>query len=719
MAYAHSRNEQGLRHDLVDHLQAVAALAAQFAADFGASELAHYLGLWHDLGKFHPDFQRYLLEAEAGHYKPSCCPDHKAAGVRVALEQQLGPVALLLQGHHGGLKNKQGLRRWFEKCVNATGDALAPARDVFDFIPASLPTLPAYARPKQTVLATEFFLRFLFSALVDADFLDTERHFSADLGALRGTDVTLAELWERFEHDQRRFNKMPDTLLNRVRREIYGACLEAAPRPPGLFRLTVPTGGGKTRSGMAFALRHACHHGQRRIVVAVPFTTITEQTAQVYREIFRSEDDNRPVVLEDHSGAIGTVEEASRLDPDAAWTRLAAENWDAPIIVTTTVQLFESLFANSARRCRKLHRLARSVIILDEAQSLPPHLLNPILDALQELCAHYGATVVLATATQPAFEAIPVFEKIEAREIISDPECHFKALKRVEYDWCVDTPLAWDQAADLMRREPQVLAILNTKRDALALLDALDDPDALHLSTLLCGAHRFRVIEEVKRRLEAGELCCLLSTQVVEAGVDLDFPLVLRTLGPLDSIIQAAGRANREGKLAKGRVIVFVPAEGELPPGTYQRATQTTQTLLNAGPLDVDDPTTIRRYFARLYQLEETDNKDIQRRRTELDYLEVSRRFRMIDDDTVSVVVAYGSEAEQQSVQSIIAQLRAGTPNARHLLRRLHPYLVSLRRHQAVEYHDQGLIADICPGLGEWLGGYDPVRGLSATEEVQ
>lgn len=714
MAYAHTRNDQGKRQDLVDHLQTVAALASQFAAPFGASELAHYLGLWHDLGKFNPDFQNYLLQAEAG--KRSRGPDHKAAGVRIALEQKLDPLALILQGHHGGLKDRGHLRAWYERCFDATEVALAPARETVDFTPQTQPAIPQYVQDEHSA---EFFLRFLFSALVDADFLDTEQHFSAGQSEYRGSEIMLADLWTRFQEDQRRFDDAPDTAVNRSRQQIYRACIEAASHPPGLFRLTVPTGGGKTRSGMAFALRHALEHGQRRVVVAVPFITITQQTAGVYREIFNSTDDGAPAVLEHHNGTSEPAEEPDEFDQQVIWARLAAENWDAPIIVTTTVQLFESLFANSPSRCRKLHRLAKSVIILDEAQSLPANLLDPILDGLRELCANYGSTVVLSTATQPAFDAIPVFEKLEAREIVPAPERHFQILKRVDYDWRVDEPLSWDEAASFMWEESQALAILNTKKDALALLDALDDPNALHLSTLLCGAHRARVIEEVTRRLVAGEPCRLIATQVVEAGVDLDFPLVLRAVGPLYSIIQAAGRANREGNLDKGRVIVFEPVEGGLPRGAYQRATQTTRTLLNAGPLDMNDPAIIQTYFARLYQLECTDRNEIQKKRRELDYPEVARRFRMIDDDTVNVVVIeYGTEEERQRVRLILAKLRAGVPPTRRLLRQLQPYTVSLWRRQAIEHQKQGYLStgQVAPGLWEWLGSYDQVRGLSAAD---
>jgi CRISPR-associated endonuclease/helicase Cas3 len=712
-AYAHSANNDGVRHLLVDHLQAVAEMAAQFAAPLQATELGRSLGLWHDLGKFHPEFQRYLLDAEAGRRRRG--PDHKAAGARVAEAHNLVPLMLPLRGHHGGLRTRADLRLWYGERLPPTEEALSPARAALSFEPAAPLAFPPFIR---TDRSGEFFLRLLFSALVDADFLDTEAHFSPEQGDRRGSTLTMAQLWDRFATDQRRFDQAAETTVNISRRAIYEACLTAAAQPPGLFRLTVPTGGGKTRSGMAFALRHARQHGQQRIIVAVPYLTITQQTAAEYRRIFTTDDEDDLIVLEHHSGITDQQPDTDEYDPRAIRQRLGAENWDAPIIVTTTVQLFESLFANSTSRCRKLHRLANSVIILDEAQSLPIHLLDPILDGLRELTSHYHTTVVLSTATQPAFDALPALAGLETREIVPEPARHFRALQRVAYDWRIDEPLAWPDIAALMRVERQALAICNTKQDALNLLAALADPEALHLSTLLCGRHRLAVIEEVRRRLEEGLPCRLVATQVVEAGVDIDFPLVLRALAPLDSIIQAAGRANREGKLPSGRVIIFNPVEGGLPLGAYRRATQTTVTTLNAGPVDLHDPDAVRRYFERYYGLEDTDRQGIQQLRKAWDFPEVSRRFRLIDSDTVSVVITgYGAAEDRARVRAILSALAAGAPPTRARLRQLQPFTVSLWQHQADAYRQRGLLSpvvagDPAAGLWAWLGDYDDIRGL-------
>jgi CRISPR-associated endonuclease/helicase Cas3 len=561
------------------------------------------------------------------------------------------------------------------------------------------------------------FLRLVFSALIDADHLDTERHFRPETAAERAGTATITELRERFQRYHRRFEGAGQDAVARMRHTVYEACLAAAELPPGIFRLTVPTGGGKTLSSMAFALRHALRHGQRRVIVAVPFISITEQTAKAYRDALERGQEAGQMVLEHHSAA----ERLERDDEDhqtaAVWARLAAENWDAPIVVTTTVQLFESLFANRPNRCRKLHRLARSVIILDEAQALPPHLLRPILDGLRELAAHYGSSVVISTATQPAFEAIPDFAGIPAEEMAPDPVALFAGLRRVDYDWRIDPPLSWGDVARLMAGQRQALLVVNTKGNALSALDALDDPGALHLSTLLCGAHRLRVIREIGRRLQAGEPCRVVSTQVIEAGVDLDFPAVLRAMGPLDSIIQAAGRCNREGHLSKGHMLVFRPAEGGLPRGSYRPATDITASLLGRDTLDPHDPAVAREYFQLLFQTVDTDREQIQNLRESFNYPEVARRFRMIDDDTVGLVVTrYGSEAERRRVRELTEQLRQGYPEARLLRRRLEPYVVSVFARKADEYERKGLLAPITPGLYEWLGDYDRVRGITERD---
>ncbi|MCS6805827.1 MAG: CRISPR-associated helicase Cas3' [Acidobacteriota bacterium] len=715
--FAHSKNSNGCWHRLDEHLNAVAKLAQKFGEKFGAGELAYWAGLWHDLGKFHPDFQAYIA-----HPTGKRGPDHSTAGAVWACHC-FEPLAFLVAGHHGGLPSFTDLKARLQAKVNAPMivQALERAREVLRTIKpdqsleATSPTfLQGCAQTQkerdQLKRKLEFFLRMVFSALVDADFLDTERHFHPERSQLRGQWSGLDDLWKQFEADQdKRFGNQPPTRLNRIRQEIYQLCVQAAQQMPGIFSLTVPTGSGKTRSGLAFALQHAMHHKLDRVIVAIPYTSIIEQTADVYREIFSDD-----LVLEHHSAVITEQDLADPLSQKEVWSRLASQNWDAPIVVTTTVQLFESLFSNRPSACRKLHNIARSVLILDEVQTLPPELLTPILDVVQELAAHYDVSIVLCTATQPAFQDGPYLKGLQnVREIIPDPSRYFDQLRRVDYDFDHDKRWTWEQVAEEMRSTKQCLAVVNTKRDALQLLDALNDSEAFHLSTLLCGAHRRDILKEVQRRLKAGEQCRLVSTQVVEAGVDLDFPVVLRAVGPLDRIVQAAGRCNREGRLEAGRVVVFWPAEGGTPPGTYRTGMDTALSLLCDPMADLDDPNLYRTYFERLYQAVSLDKKGIQNLRQALDYPEVAQRFRLIEDDTAPVIVR--PEKYRHEVDNLLHTLQGEAEVPRWVLRRLQPYIVNVRSRLIPEYFKEGFLQEITSGLWEWLGRYDNVRGLVAA----
>jgi CRISPR-associated endonuclease/helicase Cas3 len=711
MVIAHSANAQGQQHDLVDHLQSVAKLASEFAAKFGAGDLAYWAGLWHDIGKVHPSFQQYLHDCETHPGKQRRGPDHKRAGALVAAKKH-ELLSFLIAGHHGGLPGRADLKSWLKEKIQ-------PAQEAIQRISSHLPEVePPTVLPPPTHLRSEldaeFFVRMLFSTLVDADFLDTERHFNVEQADKRGNTATLAELWNRFANDQQRLTGKETDRVNRVRHEVYEACVRAAALPQGFFRLTVPTGGGKTRSGMTFALNHALTHKLDRVIVAIPYTSIIEQTADVYRGIFGNE-----TIVEHHS-AVSAHEDAS--DPvslNDVWSRLAAENWDASVIVTTTVQLFKSLFERKTTACRKLHNIARSVLILDEVQTLPTHVLEPILDVLRQLVAHYGVTVVLCTATQPALDDSPYLKGLPSvQEIVPSPERLFTELKRVTYEWAKsEEKWPWGRVAEEMLTSPQALAIVNTKSDAIALLEALQDPEALHLSTLLCGAHRRSVLSEVRRRLANGLPCRVVSTQVVEAGVDFDFPLVLRALGPLDRIVQAAGRCNREGKLTVGRVVVFEPSEGKLPPGEYKTAAATSRNLLIRLDFDFDDPEAYQTYFRSLYQVIETDSKNIQALRKTFDYPGVATRFQMINDDTTAVVVRYrGREGTKGEVDRLLSYIQPQVGKLpRWVLRQLQPYIVNVRTRLIDSYQREGFLQQITPGLWEWLGQYDSVRGLTVA----
>ncbi|MCC7364875.1 MAG: CRISPR-associated helicase Cas3' [Dehalococcoidia bacterium] len=497
--------------------------------------------------------------------------------------------------------------------------------------------------------------------------------------------------------------------MNDVRNEVLEACLAAAAQQPGFFRLTVPTGGGKTRSGMAFALRHALAHGLRRVIVAVPFITIAKQTSDTLASAFDSP------VPDDVTGELARVFPAAALiqhytgglEDDADHRRkLAAENWDAPIVVTSTVQLFESLFSNRPSACRKLHRLARSVIILDEAQSLPPGLIEPILDVLRALVRDYGASVVFSTATQPAFETIRGFGELNAREIVPQHPAHFEALRRVRYTH-VSEPLPWDAVAARMLAAPAALAIVNTRKHAAELFDAVREQapagSVFHLSTRMVQRHRQEVLDEVRQRLEDGLPCYLVSTSVVEASVDVSFPLVLRALAPLDAIVQAAGRCNRHGELGVegGELVIFEPVDAAMPPGPYRTGAGIMQGVLASGD-DIFALATQFDYSRRFFDNLDKDGPNIQELRRSFDYPQVAKDFAMIEPTASVVVPATDPSGRASEVLALVASRQT----TRADMRALQPFMVSLPQREFGRLVTGGVVREFAAGLGEWLGAY-------------
>lgn len=715
---AHTSNHLGKRQDLLEHLHNVADAAAQYCASFDNSQFARYAGLLHDIGKYDPAFQQYLLNAERNPTKRLKGPDHKGAGTIFAYNVEMeGLLAFLISGHHGGLPAQADLKSHIREHMarKPAQDAILTARKTMpelQAIPKNL--VPAHIRSE---LEKEFFTRMIFSALVDADFLDTEQHFNGGKRLERDNPWTITDLWQKFETwYQQKFGSVEPSTLNTIRAEVYQHCINATGQTPGFFRLTVPTGGGKTLTSLAFALQHAQKHGFKRIIYAIPYTSIIDQTVAVFRGIFADEQ----ACIEHHSDI--ALQDPENPIPTEIQRRLATENWDAPLIVTTTVQLFESLLGRGTGKCRKLHNIAQSVIILDEVQMLPVHLLTTILDVLRQLVAHYNVTVVLCTATQPAFESRQEFEGLPGiREIVPVPEQYFVPLKRVEYQLpAAGETWTWEQVAARVQAEQQILVIVNTRRDATMLIDILVpddtiddeyDPDLFHLSTRLCGMHRKVVLEEVRRRLKAGKPCRLIATQVVEAGVDVDFPLVMRAIGPLDRIVQAAGRANREGNMPyPGTVIVFAPEGGHIPKGSYTLGTDITKGLMREGKTDLHEPQLYQEYFRQYYSYPNRDPHDIEGTRKRFDYPLVAEKFRMIEDNSTPVIVKYPDTSEVDDEHPITKHLNTLRESAnlhRSQLRVLQPYTVNLLSHEFKKAQQQGLVLEVIPGVWEWLGEYD------------
>lgn len=751
--YAHTPAEGSeVWHDLTSHLERVSRLAHENASKFGAGELGRLAGSWHDLGKFNPDFQDYLKRCHEAALSEEKAPrggsvPHAVYGavhaLRNAEREEMEWLVPVIQGHHIGLRSRDDYVQALKNPETSTiYENLLPTLDAVVAKTSEAHGVEMVSDLPGDHLQLEFLVRMLFSSLVDADFLDTETHFEPETTKLRGSESSVEDLWRVLEGKQESLlekARRNPTTVNEVRREVYEDCLRTAEGERGVFRLAVPTGGGKTRSGLAFALKHAVWNNERqgdengrmrRVIVAVPYTSIIDQTAREYRQIFASL--GTDAVLEHHSAVRRTVSgkrDAESFEDQRVKARLATQNWDAPLVVTTTVQLFESLFSNRTSRCRKLHNLTNSVIVLDEVQTLPLGLLAPIVDVLKELVRRYGVSVVLCTATQPALEEtsryMQGFREGAVRDIVPQEKAagHFVKLKRVEYE-IEKEKLNWNGVAKKFieaARERRGLIILNARRDALSVLDALEKlgetKHLVHLSTLLCGAHRRDVLAYVRTRLaEKEEPCLLVSTQVVEAGVDLDFPAVFRAMGPLDRIVQAAGRCNREGTMEGfGRVVVFEPEEGRMPPGEYATAVGVTRAMLSREP-DLHRPEVLREYFSSLYRVDDTDKKEIEKYRKRHDYPEVAERFRFIEAPTVPVVVEYEERDERREAERrrLLDRIRRDGKLLSGDQRRLQPYIVSLFEHdlKGNEWMLEPLTED-----GEvklWTGNYDGLRGVSA-----
>ncbi len=689
LAHTHADRPREEWQQLEDHLEGVAVLAERNAAVFECGEWGRLAGLWHDLGKYSEAFQAYLEATHDTHQAEIAGRvDHSTAGAKHAVDKLgiLGHlIAFPIAGHHSGLLNANAngacMRSRLVKKVEPYDGA---PEHIIDQPTPPLPRILAEAMRRRDPFAVGFFVRMLFSALVDADFLDTERFMNERRAAWREEwpEDVLPQMAAALAGHISSLGGGAATSVNRERRHVLESCLQAARRPPGLYSLTVPTGGGKTLSSLAFALSHAIEHGLRRIIYVVPFTSIIEQNADVFRKVVA------PLVAAGMADPI--VEHHSNLDPDqeTEGSRLAAENWDAPLIVTTSVQFYESLFANRTSRCRKLHNMARSVIILDEAQALPVEFLAPCLRALDELTENYGATVVLCTATQPAIqrrEDFPIGLVVgRDNEIVPDPERLFEELKRVEVTTEPDT-LTDDLLADRLLAQDQVLCIVNTRGHARGLAEILGESEEhFHLSALMCPAHRSQQLGHIVSRLEDGLPCRVVATRLIEAGVDVDFPVVFRSLAGLDSIAQAAGRCNRNGRLAKGETVVFRSEHVDRERFAAATADAAAQTL--AGHENALSLEAIEAYF-RLYfwdQYHRTDAKAVLDefhlgRERDLPFLfgfaRVAAEFKLIEDTGKPVIVPWGVEGEK-----LCDELRSawsGVPSM-DLVRRLQRYTVQV-----------------------------------------
>lgn len=641
--YAHSDKNRDKQqwHLLKKHLEDTGLTAGIFARSFDGETMAYLAGLLHDLGKYSPEFQKRL---EGKGIKV----DHSTPGA-VEAEKRYGPIgrmlAYIIAGHHSGLPD------WGSEVDEISLEARLKKKLTNYSVYSEEITLPLTRSVSMPAIkplvgkgfCVQFLIRFLYSCLVDADFLDTEKALNPEKAAVRGREYSLINLSNTVDqYLDKLCAKAADTAINKKRLEILANCREKAQCKPGLFTLTVPTGGGKTLSSLSFALRHAIKHGKERVFYIIPFTSIIEQNAAVFKKVIGDEN-----VLEHHSNY--TYPQEFQGDDEGEYLselyKLATENWDMPVIVTTNVQFFESLFAAKSSKCRKIHNLANSVIIIDEAQMLPTGFLKPCLNALVELVTNYRATIVLCTATQPSIgKFLP--KEITPIEIIDNPAALFDAFKRVKVNNL--GTIQDDELVERLINQKQVLCIVNSKKHARLLYDRIHGEGTFHLSTRMCPAHRTQVLDVVKMRLKAGEVCRVISTQLIEAGVDIDFPVVYRSMAGIDSLAQSAGRCNREGLRKEGQVYVFWPDKHGLPRGWLNR----TASLGSAVLEKYEDPlglAGVSAYFNSLYEVEdaELDKENIladireQERHLKFPFRTIAEKFKLMDDHTSTVVIPW------------------------------------------------------------------------------
>lgn len=708
--YAHSIPgvDSSRWHLLRDHLAATGELTAQFASVLRAAELGKAAGLLHDIGKYPEPFQQRLFGA-------AIAVDHSTAGAQEAVRlygDAFGRIlAYIIAGHHAGLPD-------FGSRADDGSLAARLAKDVPDYsaykdeigplLPRTLSgKLPIKPNPQVPGFSVQFFIRMLFSCLVDADFLDTEAALSPGKAAARQSGESLSELRDRLErYVQAAFGNAEPTPVNQLRAAILETCRKVASESPGLYTLTVPTGGGKTLSSLMFALHHAVAHNLRRVIYVIPFTSIIEQNADVFRRAVGHEN-----VLEHHSNFSFPAEDDE--SPADYRLRLAQENWDAPIVVTTNVQFFESLFSHKPGRCRKLHNIAGSVVILDEAQMIPTSYLKPCLWALYELVENYNVTVVLCTATQPSINRL-LPKTVPAREIAPDPRRLYEAFRRVRVQWLGDKDD--ETLARTLAGHHQVLCIVNTRNHAAELFDRVRGRGTFHLSARMYPAHRSQKLAQIRAALVSGEPCRVVSTQLIEAGVDLDFPVVYRAVAGVDSIAQAAGRCNREGRRPEGHVFVFRPEPRQMPKGWFQRTAAVTGMVLR----DHDDLLSldaVDAYFRLLYEFEgeRLDEHHIicrfQERAAQLafPFREVGETFQIIDSPMTPVVVPRDDECVQ-----LLAQARRQGASL-EVSRRLQRFIVQVYQHELRELMQLGaveLVAEQYTVLRD-LSLYDEELGLT------
>lgn len=666
MFYAHSENKVKKRETVLEHLTEVSRLCKEFTGEWDCDTEGEVAGLFHDVGKYTHAFQEVLKGN-------SIKIDHATPGAAALLFQyRLDGIAsaIAVQGHHDGLQSgyfdslKMALS--MKESRNKLGKSYSTTsfNELISILLGEYQKLPlrdfiksGYAGlcEQGMNIPAMLYVRMLFSALVDADYLATEAHFEGDEMGMKyrenapalNPDVAIQKLVD-YKDKLERCSKA-STEINQLRKDLFDACYSAGEYSQGIFTLSAPTGAGKTLAMLGFALNHAKHKNKKRIIIVLPFLNIIEQTARVYKEIL-CDGGNPDYILEDHS---------LRNFDDGERTRLFSENWDSPLIITTTVKFFEALFSNRPTECRKLHNIANSIVIFDEAQTMPAGLTIATLNTLAALSSRFGSTIVFSTATQPAYESLSQYFSENAemgwcpKEIVPKDLKLFKRSKRVKPIWHKQA-MTFNQVAKQIAEANQVLAIVNLRRHAQELynkvLELCDNTYSYHLSTYMCPAHRLDVLNQVKEQLAKGSPCRLISTQCVEAGVDLDFPVVWRAMAPFEAVIQAAGRCNRNGRGA-GIVNVFTPQieEDKYPGEDYKKGAVTLKGMLMDKSVDFCDTEAIHEYYKKYFDFIRIQEKGIELNKaiTNRNFEDVQRLYHWIPSKGINVLVPYKEQMQQ------------------------------------------------------------------------
>ncbi len=704
---AHSENYKGELQSMKQHSKGVADMMKSFALSEKLTDMYAFCGLIHDIGKYSEGFQKYIRVG--GNKEP-----HAKWGAYLARNEKLINIAFPVLGHHAGLPNRDILFETLDSCKNEAGKWLGIQQSLKDdglLIP-SCNNAPFNEIEGNT--SKELFVRLLYSSLVDADSLDTERHFQENLYDSRpkhvlDVDTLIAAL----------NNKLSSfTLaspLNKLRTEVRQYAQELAKEPQGCFSMTLPTGMGKTLCSLNWALHHAkAHSNIKRIVIVLPFISIIDQTAKELKSIFKDKD----VVLEHHSNVIYEVngskeEEYYCKDPK----QLATENWDYPIIVTTAVQFFESLFSNQRAKCRKLHNIQNSIVIFDEIQTLPVALAECTMNMLNDMLQLCRCSLLFCTATQPNFKTRSDFKGIDyIKPLVKNSAAIFEATKRVEFYPVADyNALSIDKIVKkICEQKDSALIICNTKKKAKVLFDELKERSefqVFHLSTNMVPTHRMKTIDNVRKKLKNGEKLILCSTQLIEAGVDMDFPIVFRELAPLESVIQSAGRCNREGILNKGKVFLFQLEKKGQPSSEYETFAQYAQLCYRNNESRLTDADFYSEYYTNIIKLyAPSDNITPERER--LMFQNVADKYHIIDNKTISLFVYRYNEKSSQLYKDII--------NKEFLTRKDYQHIVqySVQIHSKFEQENADRIAETPSGVKVWSGAYSEDYGLSNEYEI-